>query len=310
MDSLLAMYIEAHYQLEDLIGLNLKSPEGDENSLFIGSGDSYAAALVAEYASNHHALACYPADILSNPDILTHRTAHFISISGNTLDNIAAARIAKKKGVRSIAITGSPGSKLARICDELIELKYRTTGIITSGSVGFEASLLVCLSLVKKITHLPDLPSLFDDADRMSEGLVLGQEFTSYTLLGSGILFPVALYGALKVNEILGKRSFAYDVDEFFHAPIFGLTKADRIIMLSTKANSPRTRFSHSELAGLNLGKIDFAYPRQNYLSVLILSLYIIQLFVIKDALRQGIRECSFLTNKKILKLSSNYIYA
>ena len=65
---------------------------------------------------------------MTNPDILNDKTAYFISISGNTLDNILAARIAKKKDVRTVAITRDPRSKLARLCDDLIELKYRYYG--------------------------------------------------------------------------------------------------------------------------------------------------------------------------------------
>ena len=310
MNSLLAMYIEVRYQLEDLTYLNLMPPDNPENSLFIGSGDSHAAALVAQYASNHRAQSCYPTDILTNPDILNDKTAYFISISGNTLDNILAARIAKKKDVRTVAITRDPRSKLARLCDDLIELKYRTTGITTSGSIGFGASLLVCLSLVKKVNRLPDLTCLFEGADRMSDSLVIAQKFSSYIILGSGLLFPIALYGALKANEILGIRSYAYTIDEFFHAPIFGVTKTDRIIILGNTSNSPRSDLLDGDANGLNFSSLDFGYSSQNYLSMLLQSLFVIQLFMIKNALQHGFRQCSFLTNKKILKLSSHYIYA
>ena len=97
MNSLLAMYIEVRYQLEDLTYLNLMPPDNPENSLFIGYGDSHAAALVAQYASNHRAQSCYPTDIVTNPDILNDKTAYFISISGNTLDNILARKDRKKE---------------------------------------------------------------------------------------------------------------------------------------------------------------------------------------------------------------------
>jgi len=309
VDSLLAMYIEVRYQLEDLPYLNLKSLNSPENSLFIGSGDSHAAALVAQYASNHKAKSCYPSDILINPDIVNNKTAYFISISGNTLDNILAARMAKKKAVKTVAITKDPRSKLARVCDDLIELKYRTTGITTSGSIGFGASLLMCLSLVRKINRLPDLTRLFESADRMSNSVLRAQNFSSYIILGSGLLFPIALYGTLKANEILGIRSYAYTIDEFFHAPVFGVTRTDRILILGNRSNSPYRSLPHSASNDLNISSLDFGYSTQNYLSTLLQSLFVLQLFMIKTATQRGFRQCSFLTNKKILKLSSLYIY-
>lgn len=310
MNSLLAMYIEVRYQLEDLTSLDLRSPADPQNSLFIGSGDSHAAALVAEYASNHRAKSCYPTDIISNPNVLNDRTAYFISVSGNTLDNIAAARIAKKKGIKTVAITREPRSKLAVLCDELIELKYRRTGITTSGSVGFSASLLTCLSLVRSVHHIPDLTSLIEEADKMSWRLLRAQQFTSYIFMGCGLLFPVALYGALKINEILGISSYAYTIDEFFHSPIFGITDTDRLIALDSRDSFARIRLPRSEFIGLNLSTVDLAYPPSKYLTMLFLSLFTLQLLVIKTALRRGLKECSFLTNQKILELSSDYIYA
>jgi len=304
------MYIEVRYQLEDLTVLNLSSPDDPQNSLFIGSGDSHAAALVAEYASNHRAKSCYPTDILTNPDILNERTAYFISITGNTLDNIAAARMAKRKGIKTVAITRERRSKLAAICDELIELKYRRTGVTTSGSIGFSASLLTCLSLVRSVNHIPDLTSLIEEADKISWRLLQTQEFTSYTIMSSGLLFPIAVYGALKINEILGIRSYAYTIDEFFHAPIFGVTETDRLIAIDSRESFSRIRLPRSGSIGLNLSKVDLDFPPSKYLTMLFLSLFTLQLFVIKTAVRQGLKACTFLTNENALKVSSNYIYA
>ncbi|HEY7571804.1 MAG TPA: SIS domain-containing protein [Nitrososphaeraceae archaeon] len=310
MNSLLAMYIEVRYQLEDLTVLNLSSPGDPQNSLFVGSGDSHAAALVAEYASNHRAKSCYPTDILTNPEILNERTAYFISISGNTLDNIAAARMAKRKGIKTVAITREPRSKLAAICDELIELKYRRTGITTSGSIGFSTSLLTCFSLVRSVNCIPNLTSLIEDADMISWRLLQAQQFTSYIIMSSGLLFPIAVYGALKINEILGVRSYAYTIDEFFHAPIFGITETDRLIAIDSRDSLSRIRLPRSGSIGLNLSTVDLDYPPAKYLTMLFLSLFTLQLFVIKTAVRQGLKECSFLTNQKTLEVSSNYIYA
>lgn len=311
MNSLLAMYIEVRCQLEDLLGLNLQIPGTPEKSVFIGSGDSHVAALVAQYASNHKALACYPTDILNDPNILNGKTAYFISVSGNTLDNILAAQVAKEKNVKTVAITRDPRSKLARSCDELIELNYHTTGITTSGSIGFSASVVICLSLIRRINRLPDLTYLFQVAEDITNNLTKAQSFSSYVILGSGLLFPVAVYGALKANEIIGRGSYAYTIDEFFHAPIFGTRKTDRIIILGNRDESLRRRkLFHGSSTGLNISFFNFNYSSQNYLCMLLQSIFVLQLLMLKDALQHGLTECSFLRKKRMLKLSSSYIYA
>ena len=56
----------------------------------------------------------------------------------------------------------------------------------------------------------------------------------SYFILADGILFPVALYGAMKLNEVIGARAVAYPAEEFCHSPIFSITKKDAILILGT----------------------------------------------------------------------------
>ena len=82
--------------------------------MFVGSGDSYVAALIAQYASNHKVICCNPMDIVLNPEIVENRRIYIVSISGNTKANILSAKIAKEQNVRTTAITANPESKLAK----------------------------------------------------------------------------------------------------------------------------------------------------------------------------------------------------
>ena len=53
MNSIDAMATEIRYQVEGLPKLELPKQVKANNSVIVGSGDSYAAALIAQYASNH-----------------------------------------------------------------------------------------------------------------------------------------------------------------------------------------------------------------------------------------------------------------
>src|ERR687898_2538179 len=154
MNAIDAMQAEIEYQVQDLHKLDLSSSPVND-SLFVGSGDSYIAGLAAQYFSGSHAFCCYPIDIIKNPLLAKSRNLFIVSISGNTQANIMAAKIAKKHGASNItALTARPSSRLAKFCDQIIELKYRNTGIATAGTISFTASMIKCISLITQL-HLP-----------------------------------------------------------------------------------------------------------------------------------------------------------
>ena len=134
MDSIEAMQAEIEYQVQDLRRLDLSSsstssPTPTSNCLFVGSGDSYIAGLAAQFFSGSHSICCYPIDIIRNPSLIKGRRLYIVSISGNTQANILAAKIAKKHGANTVtALTARSSSRLAKSCDQTIELRYRNTG--------------------------------------------------------------------------------------------------------------------------------------------------------------------------------------
>lgn len=300
MNSIDAMQAEIEYQVQDLPKLKLSST--NKNCLFVGSGDSYAAALAAQYLSDSHALCCHPMDVVLNPSIIDGRDVYIVSVSGNTKANILAAQAARKQGVSTIAITAKSESRLASVCDQVIELKYRNAGIATPGTISFMSSLLTCASLVTKI-QISSLEKMHLQAEKQSSKIVgrVGNK-SSYIILGNGLLYPAALYGALKFNEVLGARAIPYPLEEFCHSPLFSIRKSDQIIGMGADG-------------GLNkrLNKEGFSSAHINFNSVgielLLQSVFFMQLLVLKLARKRELTDCYFLKNKKLLKLSSDFIY-
>jgi fructoselysine-6-P-deglycase FrlB-like protein len=325
MNSVDAMEIEIRYQVENLSKLNLPKQTNLGDCMIVGSGDSYVAALIAQYASNHKVICCNPMDIVLNPEIAKNRRIYIVSVSGNTKANILAAKVAKGQDVQTTAITANPESKLAKSCDEIIEFQYKNTGIPTSGTISFTSSMLSCLSLVSEVKYLGNLEMIYRETRNEVGRLIdddddynILEDLSSYIFLGDGILFPVAIYGALKINEVLGSKSFAYPLEEFYHSPIFSVKRDDKIMILGNKecdiiTNSGKSLYDKlEELDFSSCSYTNCSSNSGNKLSLtemLLKSILFVQLYVVKQAIKRGVKDCYFLQDKDMLKLSSFFIY-
>jgi len=293
-----AMQAEIGYQVDDLA--KQKLPLQGKNCLFVGSGDSYVAGLAVQYFSGSRGLCCYPTDVIQNPSMVDGRDVYVVSISGSTRANILAAKTARKQGARVTAITAKPASQLAKECDHTIELKYKSAGVTTAGTISFTSSMLACMSLAAKV-RLPDLGGIYRQADIQADQAARKVSKSSYFVLGDGMLYPIAIYGALKFNEVFGARAVAYPAEEFCHSPIFSIRKSDQVIALDAKQLSQR--LSSEGFSSLH---VNF---KSEGIGLLIQSIFIMQLLILKLAQRRGLTNCYFLKNKKLLKASSDFIY-
>jgi fructoselysine-6-P-deglycase FrlB-like protein len=294
-----AMQADIEYQLQDL--QKQEMPSQRRNCLFVGSGDSYVAGLAAQYFSGNHAICCYPTDLITNPFVANGRDVYVVSISGSTRANILAAKIAKKHGAHTTAITARPASPLAKACDQVIELKYRSIGVTTAGTVSFTSSMLACISLATKV-RLPDLGRIYKQAQSQADKIARKINKNSYFMLGDGVLYPVAIYGALKFNEVFGAKAVAYPAEEFCHSPLFSIKKGDQVIALgNTEQLSKRLNRE-----GFSAVHVDF---KGDGIELLLQSTFFVQLLVLKLAQGRGLTTCYFLKNKKLLRTSSDFIY-
>jgi glucosamine--fructose-6-phosphate aminotransferase (isomerizing) len=272
--------------------------------LFVGSGDSYVAGLAVQYFSGSHAICCYPIDIINNPLLVERRNLFIVSISGNTLANILAAKIAKKHGVSKItALTARPSSRLAKSCDQTIELKYRNTGV---------ASMIKCISLTIQLRLPSDLRKIYNRAETQAEQVtrkIDNKSRTSssnYFILGNGQLHAIAMYGALKFNEVFGASAMVYPVEEFCHSPLFSIKETDQAIVLGDNDDNNRKLSKRLNEEGFSSVHVRF---KNTGIELLLQATFFIQLLVLKLAQKYGLTSCHFLSNKKLLRVSSDFIY-
>jgi fructoselysine-6-P-deglycase FrlB-like protein len=317
MNAIEAMQSEIEYQVQDLHKLHLSSPVS--NCLFVGSGDSYIAGLAAQYFSGSRAICCSPIDIIKNPLLVKRRNLFVVSISGNTQANILAAKIAKKHGVGTIsALTARSSSRLAKSCDQTIELKYKNTGITTAGTISFTASMIKCISLSTELQLPSNLRKMYNRAENQAKQAISkiddksnSSSSTSYFILGNSQLHAIAMYGALKFNEVFGAKAMAYPTEEFCHSPLFSIKETDQAIVLGGEEDDDDD--DNSSKLSKRLNEEGFASVHVGFkptgIELLLQATFFIQLFVLKLAQKYSLTSCYFLRNEKLLRVSSDFIY-
>jgi fructoselysine-6-P-deglycase FrlB-like protein len=317
MNAIEAMQAEIEYQVQDLHKLDLSSPVS--NCLFVGSGDSYIAGLAAQYFSGSRAICCSPIDIIKNPLLVKRRNLFVVSISGNTQANILAAKIAKKHGVGTIsALTARSSSRLAKSCDQTIELKYKNTGITTAGTISFTTSMIKCISLSTELQLPSNLRKMYNRAENQAKQAISkiddksnsSSSSTSYFILGNSQLHAIAMYGALKFNEVFGAKAMAYPTEEFCHSPLFSIKETDQAIVLGGEEDDDD---DNSSKLSKRLNEEGFASVHVGFkptgIELLLQATFFIQLFVLKLAQKYSLTSCYFLRNEKLLRVSSDFIY-
>ena len=225
--------------------------------IIIACGTSWHAALVGEYLFEEYARIPVEVEYASefryrNPVVEKDDLVIAISQSGETADTLAAVRLAKKTGATILGICNVAGSSLSRETDAGvythagIEIGVASTKAFTSQ---ITVLTMMAFLLGNKRQTLPaaDYRELIHDLTRVPKqiaGMLKNEENikkiaaaykdASHALyLGRGILFPVALEGALKLKEISYIHAEGYPAAEMKHGPIALIDEAMPVCVLA-----------------------------------------------------------------------------
>lgn len=200
MDSLEKIRLDYIEQINSLT--QFSNRKKSKNCIFVGSGDSYLAGLIAEYVSNHTCSSYSPADVMKSK-FMKEMTYYFISVTGRTRSNIEVAKRATDAGVRTVAVTLDPTSELANVCSEIYPLGKAMARTSSSYSA-FTANVVICLQLAGI-----SIPRKFQKWYR--NGMALSSRFDHVNLpkgilhiLGNDVFYPLAIYASLKMSEFFG----------------------------------------------------------------------------------------------------------
>ncbi|MCQ5375797.1 MAG: glutamine--fructose-6-phosphate transaminase (isomerizing) [Methanomassiliicoccales archaeon] len=209
----------------------------------IGCGSSYHAAMVGKYIIE--SLAHIPVTLeLSSEYRYSHGTREsplviLISQSGETADTLAAAREARKRGCRTLAITNVVGSTITREVDEVFYTKAgpeigvaATKSYITQlialylvgmriGYVQRTLSHELLRSMKDQLRIMPrQVNAVLDNKEIVEEASDLLVNARNVFFIGRNINYPTMLEGALKLKEISYIHAEGYAAGELKHGPL------------------------------------------------------------------------------------------
>ncbi len=299
MKTISAFENDIKLQLEFLDTFKPQKTVDPKNALFCGSGDSLASCMMAECFSNYMSRAIDPLVLAKNSSISKGKHVYFVSVSGNTASNIKAAKMVKK----STAITKSRTSKLARSCAGIIPLDYDDSGMMTSGSISFLASMLTCISLVLCF-KIKNAEKLFSSAKSQAGKILLKNKIY---FVGNQYTYPLCMYAAAKLHEVLGMDAHYEQIEQFSHAGLFSARTGDTIIMFDEKSRHREYFISQMEKLGMTVYRPSIASGDK--ISQVIFYTFVSQILALNGAKRKRLADCYFITEKKIRNISSSMIY-
>jgi len=287
--------------LEEFVRREL--PKASHGSIFVGAGDSYAAAQVGFFASGCRCLALDPYVLASNPDIAKGKDVYFVSISGRTQSNALAARKVRRRAKQTTALTAVADSPLAGLTDRLILLPMTYMPRVP-GMLSFSLSALAVMR-ISGAEGNGDYRSAFREAKAEEIAFAEGDGTTYF--LGNSLAYPLSLYAAAKTYEILGRRAHAQFLEEFNHLELFSFGGPDVLNGFSC--------FDPAGLAAKLSGAL--AGPRSHVIrewgrsptEKFFHGIFQVQLSVLRKARRSGITSPRFLTRRHALATSDRMIY-
>lgn len=178
----------------------------------------------------------------------------YISQSGETADTIAALKLAKSKGAKTLAISNVIGSSITREADYTIythagpEIAVASTKAYTSQVVLVVILAMYFAEVLETYNNIEclkadilDLPTkietILDDTDIIKE--FAKKVYTEHDMyfLGRGTDYNVAMEGSLKLKEISYIHSEAYASGELKHGPIALIENGVTVISILTNPN-------------------------------------------------------------------------
>lgn len=190
----------------------------------------------------------------------------FISQSGETADTIAALKLSKEKGARTLAITNVIGSSITREADNSIythagpEIAVASTKAYTS-----QITLLVLLAIyfaeilertdegilkniIKELLNIPNkVEELLKDTSNLKN--IAKQMFKEKDVfyMGRGIDYTTAEEASLKLKEISYIHCESYAAGELKHGTIALIEKGINVIGIMTDENLVKKTISNIE---------------------------------------------------------------
>ena len=210
----------------------------------VACGSAYHPGVTAKYIFEKLARIPVEVDLASefryrDPILPENTLVVIVSQSGETADTLAALRLAKEKGVRTLGIVNVVGSSIAREADNVMytwagpEIAVATTKAYSTQLIA-QYLLAMKFAKVRGTVSQNDFDAMIQSLERLPEQISLllshkenVQRFANRYLaaehvffIGRGIDYAISMEGSLKLKEISYIHSEAYAAGELKHGTI------------------------------------------------------------------------------------------
>lgn len=226
----------------------------------VACGTAMHAGVVGKYAIENLAKIPVDVDIASefryrDPILNQNDLVIIISQSGETADTLAALRLAKNRGAKTLAVVNVVGSSIAREADGVI---YTWAGpeIAVASTKAYSVQVAVmyllavkialckenldqtgAVSLCKEIMRLPEaVEEVMNQTEKCQHLASLYQNAHSLFFIGRGMDYAVSMEGSLKLKEISYIHSEAYAAGELKHGTISLIVEGTPVIAVATQS--------------------------------------------------------------------------
>ena len=226
------------------VGLTEEEIRDISQIYIIACGSAYHVGMAAQYVIEDMARIPVRVELASefryrNPILDPHALAIVISQSGETADSLAALRLCKKHGIRTLAIVNVVGSSIAREADNIFytlagpEISVATTKAYSTQLIAAYVLAVQFAKIREQITeeqytgYIEDLKTLPEKVQRIIDDKERIQWFASKQanahdtfFVGRGIDYAISMEGSLKMKEVSYIHSEAYAAGELKHGTI------------------------------------------------------------------------------------------
>ncbi|WP_282128541.1 glutamine--fructose-6-phosphate transaminase (isomerizing) [Roseobacter litoralis] len=243
--------------------INLPKPYIDFTAIdrltMVACGTAYYACLTAKYWFEQIARIPVEVDVASEfryrePPIPARSAALFVSQSGETADTLAALRYCAGKSDTILSVINVPESSIARESDLVLPIHAGVeVGVASTKAFTCQLTVLFLLvlhaaqdrgeidadTLAQHLSDLRDLPNIVSTAlganAEMHQAAIKLAEARDVLFLGRGLMYPIALEGALKLKEISYIHAEAYAAGELKHGPIALIDKHVPVVVMAPR---------------------------------------------------------------------------
>ena len=178
-----------------------------------------------------------------------------ISQSGETADTLAALRLAKEKGIKTLAIVNVVGSSIAREADYVLyTLAGPEISVATTKAYSAQLAAADCLAVqfafvhgkiseehynyyISELQTIPEkIQKVLEDKERIQWFAAKYANAHDVFFIGRGIDYTVCLEGSLKLKEISYVHSEAYAAGELKHGTISLIEEGTLVIGVLTQS--------------------------------------------------------------------------